>query len=348
MELPKIEIPQELLNLPFDVPAMLHPVSAHFAIALPIIILIIELINLTFSKKEKIEAPAPVQEPAPEGEEPPATTQTKSAIKTKKIEVKALNNLSIFLMVMTLVIFIGAFFTGRVDGGEAAPLLSEAGKEELHEHAKLAPYLVIGMGLVFIIKLIALLSKATLMRVLLFLTLIGLTAGVLKQGKDGGELVYEYGANVEALENADDKIFELEEKIEDLEATHSSNVTKLTEEYENKISLLQSKVSELNTSTTEAISQSVDEAVQSVNEAVEAVTQNENVQGITQEVSDAIDSVTQSAKETVEEVSKAVENITEAPAKEENTTNTPTKEESVTPAQEQNSSATFIEVEATN
>jgi hypothetical protein len=44
MQLPQITLPQ--IELPFDIPVLLHPPVDHFAIALPVVILLLELMNL--------------------------------------------------------------------------------------------------------------------------------------------------------------------------------------------------------------------------------------------------------------------------------------------------------------
>ena len=49
MQLPQITLPQ--IDLPFDIPVLLHPPVVHFAIAIPVLILLLELINLAFRKR---------------------------------------------------------------------------------------------------------------------------------------------------------------------------------------------------------------------------------------------------------------------------------------------------------
>jgi cytoskeletal protein RodZ len=55
------------------------------------------------------------------------------------------------------------------------------------------------------------------MKGLYLLVLIAFVAGIFKQGEEGGELVYEYGINVEKVKELDDKIFDLEEALEEAE-----------------------------------------------------------------------------------------------------------------------------------
>ncbi len=73
MELPAITLPK--VDLPFDIPVLLHPIVDHFAIALPIVIILLELINLILRKR-------------------------------------AISGVSFFLIVLTVIVFVGAYFTG--------------------------------------------------------------------------------------------------------------------------------------------------------------------------------------------------------------------------------------------
>jgi len=50
------------------------------------------------------------------------------------------------------------------------------------------------------------------------LILIIFVAGILKQGKEGGELVYTYGANVKIVKTMDDEMFDLKDELEDYKA----------------------------------------------------------------------------------------------------------------------------------
>jgi Skp family chaperone for outer membrane proteins len=58
-----------------------------------------------------------------------------------------------------------------------------------------------------------------LMKATYLLVLIVFIAGMFKQGKDGGELVYEYGANVERVQDLDSELFDVKEELEEAEET---------------------------------------------------------------------------------------------------------------------------------
>ncbi len=178
MQLPQITLPQ--IELPFDIPVLLHPPVDHFAIALPVVILLLELINLAFRKR-------------------------------------AISGVSLFLILLTVVATVGAYFTGLVDGKEAFEGLSDAAKEELSEHKLLGTYLMLASFVLLFFKLVSMLSTKAIMKGLYLLVLFAFVAGIFEQGEEGGELVYEYGINVEKVKELDDKIFDLEEALEEVE-----------------------------------------------------------------------------------------------------------------------------------
>jgi len=178
MDLPAIELPK--IDLPFDIPVLIHPVVDHFAIALPVIILLIEFYNL-FARK------------------------------------KSVGGFSFILIVLTVLVLIGAYFTGLVDGKESFDLLSPEGQEELKEHKLLGTYLMLASGVLLFFKLLAMTGNA-FFRLLFFLALIGFIFMTYIQGKDGGELVYEHGANVERVKTLDDALFDANDALEDLKS----------------------------------------------------------------------------------------------------------------------------------
>ncbi|WP_281950539.1 DUF2231 domain-containing protein [Nitrosophilus kaiyonis] len=166
------------IKLPFELPLLMHPITVHFAIAIPIVILILELFNLIVKR-------------------PSITRFTTS-----------------FLFIIIL-IYIVAFFAGKSDGGHAFSLLSTEGQEELKTHKLLGMYLVYLSVIVFIVKVISIFVKKEWMIGIYFLILLAFIGLTLKQGKDGGELVYKYGANVKIVSQMDDKIMELEDELDE-------------------------------------------------------------------------------------------------------------------------------------
>ncbi len=176
MNLPAIDIP---IKLPFEVPLLVHPIFVHFVIAIPIIVLLIELINLKAKK--------------------PAVSVT-----------------SLFLLTLAVIVYAGVFFTGKADGSEAFALLSPEAKEELKFHKLLGTYLVYGVPLLLLLKAGAMAIRRPWARNIFIAFLLLFIAVLLKQGKDGGELVYEYGVNVKPVMALQDRLDDLQFDMEDL------------------------------------------------------------------------------------------------------------------------------------
>jgi uncharacterized membrane protein len=183
MELPAIKLPQ--IELPFDIPLLMHPPVDHFIIALPVIILLLEIVNLIVKKR-------------------------------------AIGVASFFLLILTVVAAVAAYLTGSVDGKEAFPLLSEAAQGELKEHKLFGTYLMLASAVVLVFKLLSAMISRGLMKALFLLVLILFVAGILKQGKEGGELVYKYGVNVEKVQELDSELFDVKEELEELQEENKS------------------------------------------------------------------------------------------------------------------------------
>jgi len=190
MELPVITLPK--VDLPFDIPVLLHPPVDHFAIALPVIILLLEFYNL-FARRKSIGA------------------------------------FSFILLILTVIIFAGAYLTGTTDGKEAYDLLTPEGQEALKAHKLLGTYLLLATGVVLFFKLLAMTGKSYF-KFFFFVVLIGLIAGTFEQGEHGGELVYTYGANVERVKTLDDELFDVKEELEDATDTVAEIKTEVKQE----------------------------------------------------------------------------------------------------------------------
>ncbi|MFA6137620.1 MAG: DUF2231 domain-containing protein [Sulfurimonas sp.] len=139
---------------------MLHPAVAHFAVVLPIISLVMGVAYL---------------------------------IKPSEL----MSKISTRFMVFATLFLIFAFFTGKSDGGEVFILLPEAGQELLKDHKELGLFLVIGMGIATLAKLVGCFKKILKAEIFAILLVAIISSGALFQGKMGGELTYAYGANVE-------------------------------------------------------------------------------------------------------------------------------------------------------
>jgi hypothetical protein len=155
-----------------------------------------------------------------------------------------------------------AYLTGTVDGKEAFDALSQAGQAELKEHKLLGTYLVIGSAVVVVFKMISAILQRGLAKAMYLLVLIVFTLGILKQGKDGGELVYKYGANVEKVANLDSELFDVKEEIDELKEA-AKNVVKKAEE---KVDTVKEEV----TSTVKETAEKANEVKKEISTAVEA------------------------------------------------------------------------------
>ncbi|NPA03728.1 MAG: hypothetical protein GXO61_02595 [Epsilonproteobacteria bacterium] len=176
------------LKLPFEIPPLLHSPVVHFAIVLPLLALVLEIVNLFLRRR-------------------------------------CIGVISSLLLLLSVVVYLGAFFTGKVDGSEAYALLNNDGKALLKSHKTLGIYLVYGIMGIFFLKLLTAALNNTLARLFFVLALAGFSGFALKQGKDGGELVFKYGANVKAVSVLDDKVMELEEKLEECKVSPETNST---------------------------------------------------------------------------------------------------------------------------
>ncbi len=191
MNLPLISLP---IQVPETLPLLLHPAVVHFAVVLPLVILIIELINL-FTKRKSLT-----------------------------ISVYA-------LFVLLMVVYVAAYMTGVTDGREAGPLLNNEGAAELKEHKLLGIYLIYFALLPVVLKVMSIFVNKGWSRALYSLALVALVAFTFYQGKEGGELVYQHGANVASQQVLEDKLeeleFELEECQEQIAESDEDNVSAL-------------------------------------------------------------------------------------------------------------------------
>jgi len=182
MSLPLLVIPK--IQFPFEIPHMIHPFFVHLTIALPIVIIILELINLAYRRR-------------------------------------TIGILSFFFMLLLSTILLLTYFTGLTDANLAKDFLTAEAKEALLAHKQLGIYLVYTSLLVLTFKLISVIVKKTIIRVLFFLVIIVFFIAVLNEGKKGGELVYKYGVNVKAVQTAKHSIT-IKDNVVSADTTHAS------------------------------------------------------------------------------------------------------------------------------
>jgi len=186
MDLPAITLPK--IDIPFDIPVLLHPVAAHFIVAIPVAILLVEILNLIFRKR-------------------------------------AIGGVAFFLILLAIGASVVAFLTGGVDGKEAYEGLSTLARSELAEHKLLGTYIMLGSLVVLLFKLFSMIIKHFMIKLLYLLVLIGFVIAIFTQGKEGGELVYKYGVNVAQVKTLSDKVFDLEDEMEDMKESEKSTTT---------------------------------------------------------------------------------------------------------------------------
>lgn len=159
MALPAVSIPS--IPLPFQVPAEIHPCVIHLAVALPIVIVLMELVNLVIKKR-------------------------------------TLGVFSFVLMILLAIVLFGAYLTGSVDAENAKSALTGDAKSLFDAHKLQGIYLVYGAAVLVVIKLLSVLVRKTAMRVIFLLFLIAFTALTVNTAKKGKELVFHYGINVKS------------------------------------------------------------------------------------------------------------------------------------------------------
>lgn len=154
--------------------ALFHPPIVHFAVVLPLVTTLIYLIHL----------------------------------KTKNPNLFKLAEYFAYASALFLVL---AWYTGGHDGKlayEALFMNSDEGVEELKEHKSLGTMLAIFFVAIAVMFKMSLLKPNKYLFWIIGLSLLFGSGAVLKQGKDGGELVYEYAANVHLPATDDDDMMD--------------------------------------------------------------------------------------------------------------------------------------------
>ncbi len=269
MTLPALPFKIPEIPLPFDIPALMHPPVAHFIIAIPVIILLLEIVNLIAKKR-------------------------------------AIGVVSFFLLILTVAAGITAYYTGSVDGKAAWDLLSSDGQTELKAHKLFGTYLVMASVIVVLFKLISALVQRGLVKAIYLLVLIIFVAGILKQGKEGGELVYEHGANVKIVKIKDDALFDCkddlsdyvaEEKEAEEEAAAEAKATEEAKKAEAEKAAAEKPAAAAEEVSASPVEEAASEAAPEVKEASVTETVKENVEAATEAVEEVIAPVVESTPE---------------------------------------------------
>ena len=165
MNLPELSIPLPPPGLSVEIPDMMHPLAVHFAVAIPFVLIVIELINL-FTKK------------------------------------RAIGVMSFLLMLLLSAVLYAALLTGSTDAQAAKAALGDEAHAILQQHKEWGIYLFYAsLGLVAV-KILSVLWRRTVVRLFLLIVLFLFAAATLATAKKGGELVYRYGVNVVAKDSS--------------------------------------------------------------------------------------------------------------------------------------------------
>lgn len=184
MSLPEINL--TFLNNIVSVPFHIHPAIVHFAVSLPIVILLIEIFNL-FPRRRIVDI------------------------------------ITVGLFSMLIFVLIGVYVSGVTDGKEAFELLDHKGQEALKSHKILGTYIILfGFTLIALFKALSLLTNKIYYKMLYIVILALFIAVTLKQGKDGGELVDVYGVNVQKAKVLGDELSLLQMKYDDLNSSFNA------------------------------------------------------------------------------------------------------------------------------
>ncbi|MDA3909006.1 MAG: DUF2231 domain-containing protein [Sulfurimonas sp.] len=153
---------------------MLHPAVAHFAVALPIISLVLGLAYL---------------------------------YKPSELMSKVSSRFMVFAAIFIII----AFFTGKEDAQDVYILLTGEGKKLLLQHKELGLYLSFAMGIAAVVKFIGCFKKMFKVELFAIILVAIIAGGVVYQGKMGGELTYNYGAHVKDYSDGMDCLIEAAE-----------------------------------------------------------------------------------------------------------------------------------------
>lgn len=243
MELPAITLPK--IELPFDIPIVLFPMVDHFMVVLPVIILVLELMNVVLKKK------------------------TVSVISF------------LFLLIAILVVSMDHFIDVTYMN-EAVATLSETGRVAFSEHKILGVYLVIMVVIVFVFKLLSMILGKKMIKALYLLLLIIFVVGILQQNREGDKLIYEHGFNVNKVKAVNHEILKMqkvleasEEEIKKAKLENHALVIKL-EEVQKQVTIQAKQAEELKESiTTVVLPTAVEKPVEATVTEVPTTIQNE-------------------------------------------------------------------------
>ncbi len=159
-------------GLPFHF--VLHPAVVHFALVLPLLALVFQLMALV----------------------------------TKNVTYRRASNYLFFFGVIAVV---AASISGRIAGPDVKPLLNGAGQELFNEHMQIGYALALFYILLLLLKFVSIFVNKRAFRIVMALLLVAGVGGLFVQAQHGGELVYKYAGGVTVPDEMDDDEDEEEE-----------------------------------------------------------------------------------------------------------------------------------------
>ncbi|MBL0721904.1 MAG: hypothetical protein JJV88_04935 [Sulfurovum sp.] len=286
-----------LEKVPFEIPTLLHPPLVHFAIALPIIIIILEVFNV-FAK----------------------LTST-----SQKPKGKTVSALSLFMIIVLFLVSIGAYATGVADATNAWDTLTVEAQTDVKAHKLLGAYIVLSSFVLLIFKFLSMIgTKSKVFFLILTIAFAGLS---LQQGKEGGELVFAHGANVERVADISSDLEDAKDELSEAEEAQSSNMdtAKILSEakkvLEEKVTLLDAEKANLLEEKVNLIKNITDIKVHSEKALEDAKTEaKEAIDKIREDSQSMIDDLREKASKTLDQAKDIATDVQEKLSKEEDTT----------------------------
>jgi len=184
---------------------MLHPATAHFAMALPIVATVFGIVYLI--------------------------TKT-----------EGMSKIAARVTLFSALAMIGVWYTGSQAGPLIYDYLSEAGQATLVQHKNLGLYLAIALSAIAVLQMIACKLNKHVIQVVAVVALMAVSGVTMLQGKLGGELVYNHGtpfksymimdslveavAAAEEAEEDEGKVEAYEDAIDDIKM-HSEEIDEM-------------------------------------------------------------------------------------------------------------------------
>ncbi|MDQ7083919.1 MAG: hypothetical protein Q9M36_02870 [Sulfurovum sp.] len=182
MNLPEIVLP--VIDLPFHIPLLTHPLILHFLVVLPMVVLLLELLNMMMKKK-------------------------------------TLGGMAFFMLILSVMASMGAYFSLLIDGQDNVALLSQFAQNLLVEHQLWGVYLMLGSIALLILRFFTLMGNGFL-KIVYMIGLIAFVVGVGQYAMESKVLVYGHGMNVKQMQLNDARVAKLDSLIEESKAQRNA------------------------------------------------------------------------------------------------------------------------------